>query len=352
AKRRSSLNVLKRLSVSKSTKPRNTVAEIFAPLCLALRPESPNHNSQCLPEIPHFSELVLPSSLNILNLATEGMAIDVNRNLEDEGGALSSALEAQYPEYLSDSQWSPIFAKDSGTPSSPWPRIPSYPCCTLLATDIKDDSSLGTESTPFLERTQVPNSSSTRQTNTLVTTPLSKPSTEQELIFSLKTQLASRMELCGQLETDLRARDVVVDILGKKLVELEGEVAEKRSALTQWKKKVAELETACWYLEDEMDVSRQESMKRSIIDEASSEALKMLHRRITGLELENQRSKGRADVEGGSEEAQSPVSGEAARRRQYGAGMKATSKREFRITNARWSMGNPRIGLSAVHIWY
>ncbi|KAJ7875698.1 hypothetical protein B0H14DRAFT_49185 [Mycena olivaceomarginata] len=123
-KRRSSLNVLKRLSVSKSTKPRNTVAEIFAPLCLALRPESPNHNSQCLPEIPHFSELVLPSSLNILNLATEGMAIDVNRNLEDEGGALSSALEAQYPEYLSDSQWSPIFAKDSGTPSSPWPKDP------------------------------------------------------------------------------------------------------------------------------------------------------------------------------------------------------------------------------------
>ncbi|KAJ7889351.1 hypothetical protein B0H14DRAFT_3711141 [Mycena olivaceomarginata] len=265
-KRRSSLNVLKRLSVSKSTKPRNTVAEIFAPLCLALRPESPNHNSQCLPEIPHFSELVLPSSLNILNLATEGMAIDVNRNLEDEGGALSSALEAQTLEHR----------------RRPWPKDPVISLLHPPRDGHKRRFVLGYRVNPVhLERTQVPNSSSTRQTNTLVTTPLTKPSTEQELIFSLKTQLASRMELCGQLETDLRARDVVVDVLGKKLVELEGEVAEKRSALTQWKKKVAELETACWYLEDEMDVSRQESMKRSIIDEASSEALKMLHRRIT-----------------------------------------------------------------------
>ncbi|KAJ7822336.1 hypothetical protein B0H14DRAFT_3470850 [Mycena olivaceomarginata] len=47
--------------------------------------------------------LVLTGSLDILNLATPRMVVDVNRNLEDEGGAVSSTLEAQYPRYLSGS---------------------------------------------------------------------------------------------------------------------------------------------------------------------------------------------------------------------------------------------------------
>ncbi|KAJ7901458.1 hypothetical protein B0H13DRAFT_2336036 [Mycena leptocephala] len=123
-----------------------------------------------------------------------------------------------------------------------------------------------------------------------------KPSKEEDLIFSLKTQLTLQTELCREFETDLCARDVLVDMLVRKLMDVEGEVAKKRSMLKHWKKKVAELEMACRYLEEGMEESRQESMRRSIIDEASSEALEMLHRRIAGLERENESSKMREEM--------------------------------------------------------
>lgn len=49
---------------------------------------------------------------------------------------------------------------------------------------------------------------------------------------------------------------------------------------------MGELERACRYLEEEVEGSRQESMERSVMDEASGEALRMLHRRIGELERE------------------------------------------------------------------
>jgi hypothetical protein len=85
-----------------------------------------------------------------------------------------------------------------------------------------------------------------------------KSSKEEDLIFSLKTQLALQSELCGQFETDLRARDELVEVLGKKLGEVEREEAKKRNVLKSWKKKVVELERACRYLEEEVEDSRQE----------------------------------------------------------------------------------------------
>lgn len=113
-----------------------------------------------------------------------------------------------------------------------------------------------------------------------------KTSKEENIIFSLQTQLALQTELCGQYETDLRARDELVEILGKKLADVEKEESKRKSALRNWKKKVQELERACRYLEEEVEGSRQDSMERSVMDEASSEALRMLHRQIAGLERE------------------------------------------------------------------
>ncbi|KAK7441809.1 hypothetical protein VKT23_016471 [Stygiomarasmius scandens] len=111
-----------------------------------------------------------------------------------------------------------------------------------------------------------------------------KTSKEESIIVSLQTQLSIQAELCNQYETDLRARDEMVEILTKRLSEAEKEEAKRKGILRAWKKKVAELETACRFLEDEVETSRQEASERSIMDEASGEALRMLHRQIASLE--------------------------------------------------------------------
>ncbi|KAG6836493.1 hypothetical protein H0H93_007522 [Arthromyces matolae] len=113
-----------------------------------------------------------------------------------------------------------------------------------------------------------------------------KTSKEDSVIFSLQTQLALQTELCQQYENDLRSRDELVEILGKKLGDVEKEDVKRRSILRTWKKKVQELEKTCRYLEEEVEDSRQSSMERSIMDEASGEALRMLHRQISVLERE------------------------------------------------------------------
>ena len=113
-----------------------------------------------------------------------------------------------------------------------------------------------------------------------------KTSCEDDLIVTLRTQLALQSELCAQYEVDLRARDEVVDVLGRRLEGAEREGEKRRNVLKGWKKKVAELERACRCLEEEVDQSRQESMERSVMDEASGEALRMLHRQIAALERE------------------------------------------------------------------
>lgn len=113
-----------------------------------------------------------------------------------------------------------------------------------------------------------------------------KTSKEESIIISLQTELALRSELCSQYEADLKARDELVEILSKKLSDVEKEDSKRRSALRSWKKKVQELERMCRSLEEAVDHSKQESMERSIMDEASGEALRMLHRQIASLERE------------------------------------------------------------------
>lgn len=113
-----------------------------------------------------------------------------------------------------------------------------------------------------------------------------KTSKEDSLIISLQTQLALQTELCGHYEADLKARDELVEILSKKLANLEKDDAKRKNTLRSWKKKVQELERVCRQLEETVEDSKQESMERSVMDEASSEALRMLHRQIASLERE------------------------------------------------------------------
>ncbi|KAK0216070.1 hypothetical protein IW262DRAFT_1299332 [Armillaria fumosa] len=132
----------------------------------------------------------------------------------------------------------------------------------------------------------------TPQTNIPITPPRGAPthvrtaSKEDNVLFALQTQLSLQQELCGQYETDLRARDQLVDILGKKLADVEMEDTKRKGVLRAWKKKVAELEKTCRYLEDEVDGARQESFERSMLDTCSEEALTALQKRIVDMERE------------------------------------------------------------------
>ncbi|KAJ7270754.1 hypothetical protein B0H12DRAFT_1320206 [Mycena haematopus] len=234
---------------------------------------------------------------------------------DSKRSSTSSALAADYP---SSAKSSPI--SESSRASSPGVKGRSRalsetvfmsmlrsPSPKLPEADINDESSSDLviysatkdskpEPDPFSANA---NTYYTPQTNIPATPPQGdsgvglavharNASKEEDLIFSLKTQLALQTEMCGQFETDLQARDELVEMLGKKLGQVEREEAKKRSVLKQWKKKVVELERACRYLEEEVEGSRQESMERSIMDEASSEALRMLHRQIAGLERDKE----------------------------------------------------------------
>ena len=111
-----------------------------------------------------------------------------------------------------------------------------------------------------------------------------KPSQEEDLIWSLRTQLALQSELCAQYEVDLGARDALVSALTQRVETTEKENEKRRGVVRGWKKKVQELERLCRNLEEEVDRSREESMERSIMDVAGAEALRQLHGQIAGLE--------------------------------------------------------------------
>ncbi|KAJ7431233.1 hypothetical protein FB451DRAFT_436193 [Mycena latifolia] len=244
---------------------------------------------------------------------------------DSKRSSTSSAALGEYPAYPSSAKSSPLSVQDSAPPSrasSPGVKgrnralsdtvfmsMMRTPSPKLPEADINDESSsdLVVYSSPKEAKPEPDPFSAhattyyTPQTMIPATPPNAasharQASKEEDLIFSLKTQLALQTELCGQFETDLRARDELVEVLGKKLTEVEREETKKRTLLKQWKKKVLELERACRYLEEEVEGSRQESMERSIMDEASSEALRMLHRQIAGLERDKESWKRVEDI--------------------------------------------------------
>ncbi|KAI0634678.1 hypothetical protein C8Q77DRAFT_646477 [Trametes polyzona] len=113
-----------------------------------------------------------------------------------------------------------------------------------------------------------------------------KASREEDLILSLRTQLALQTELCTQYEIDLGARDELTRMLQSRLEEAEKECEKRKSMNGRWRKRVQELERYVHTMQDELDRSREESAERSVMDEASGQALRTLHRRIEELERE------------------------------------------------------------------
>ena len=133
-------------------------------------------------------------------------------------------------------------------------------------------------------------------------------SREEDLIWSLRTQLALQQELNAQYEVDLSARAELVSSLSSKLEFADKDKTQRNSVLRTWKKKVQELEKVCRQLEDECERSRQESFERSVMDHASGEALRGLHQVITRLERE------KADGEKLAQERTQQLEGELKRR--------------------------------------
>jgi hypothetical protein len=113
-------------------------------------------------------------------------------------------------------------------------------------------------------------------------------SKEEDMMWSLTTQLTLQQELCKQYEIDLNARDELVESLEMKLEAVEREGEKRKGVVRVWKKKVAELEKSVRGLEEEVERGKETSLERSIMDEASGEALRMLHRQIGRLEREKE----------------------------------------------------------------
>ena len=97
-----------------------------------------------------------------------------------------------------------------------------------------------------------------------------------------------------QFERDLDSRDELVELLSDRCSTAEVELShwhkhgEKQSrAVRVMTKRIVELEKMCTRLQDELDQSQSQSLEGSIMDEASGQALKTLHRQISTLEGQN-----------------------------------------------------------------
>ncbi|KAI0747217.1 hypothetical protein C8Q80DRAFT_1271994 [Daedaleopsis nitida] len=113
-----------------------------------------------------------------------------------------------------------------------------------------------------------------------------KVSREEDLILSLRTQLALQTELCAQYEVDMRGKDEMLRMMQSRFDECERECERRKNVIRGWRTRVKELEKTCSHLRQEVDRSREESFERSVMDEASNQALRQLHRRIEELERE------------------------------------------------------------------
>ncbi|RPD62165.1 hypothetical protein L227DRAFT_51616 [Lentinus tigrinus ALCF2SS1-6] len=113
-----------------------------------------------------------------------------------------------------------------------------------------------------------------------------KASREEDLILSLRTQLALQTELCAQYEVDLRGKDEMMRIIQSRFDECGRECERRKNVIRGWRKRVADLERCVQNLQLEVERSREESMERSVMDEASGYALRALHGKMEALERE------------------------------------------------------------------
>ena len=110
-----------------------------------------------------------------------------------------------------------------------------------------------------------------------------KTSREEDLILSLRTQLALQTELCAQYEVDLRSRDEITRMMQSRLDESARELERCKGVIKGCRKRVADLERCVHSLQEEVYRSREESAEWCIMDEASVQALRALHQRISTL---------------------------------------------------------------------
>ncbi|KAG6876674.1 hypothetical protein C0993_001311 [Termitomyces sp. T159_Od127] len=132
------------------------------------------------------------------------------------------------------------------------------------------------------------------------------PSKDDDLIFSLQRQLALQTELCQQYENDLRSRDELVEILSKKLGDVENEDAKRKSVLGIWKKKVQELEDlvrqqATFELESRSSTDKMNALKEEV--ERQWRRIQVLQqesadKEVKLVQLNKQHQRDKEDLEG------------------------------------------------------
>ncbi|KAG2029208.1 hypothetical protein BDR03DRAFT_1018740 [Suillus americanus] len=119
---------------------------------------------------------------------------------------------------------------------------------------------------------------------------------KEDIIWNLCIHLALSQELCVQYEINLGARDGLIQALTQHAEVAEKEKEMSRNILCSWKKKAGELECMCHNLKKEVDTSQQESLEHSVMDEASGEALCMLHCQISQLKHEKEVLQDNVDI--------------------------------------------------------
>ncbi|EJD04953.1 uncharacterized protein FOMMEDRAFT_145639 [Fomitiporia mediterranea MF3/22] len=109
---------------------------------------------------------------------------------------------------------------------------------------------------------------------------------EDDMVASLRTQLAFHQELAAQYELDIRARDTHAALMSQKLQAHEAEAERRAKAMRGMRRRVAELERAAAALEEQAERSALESFERSVMDGASGDALRVMQQQMVELERE------------------------------------------------------------------
>ncbi|KAG8963790.1 hypothetical protein FRC03_002550 [Tulasnella sp. 419] len=117
-------------------------------------------------------------------------------------------------------------------------------------------------------------------------------SISQEIAL-LRQQLSIQQNISVQFEADLSARDELVELLTEKVdsfsrqaLRYKQEAERRDEKLRKTKQKLIDLKKSCDALSDEIDRSRGEKLERSLFDEATGEALRVLQSKIKTLESE------------------------------------------------------------------
>jgi hypothetical protein len=180
------------------------------------------------------------------------------------------------------------FAADAGTYYTPESRIPQTP------PEQSQVSAYFPGALSFGERRHASSPSLISSINGSLAGELDVPSLthsrgssrDDEIVAVLRNQLALQEQMTREYELDLAAKDELVSALQERLANTSMEADQRRSVARNYRRKVAELERACRVLEQDADRSAQDIAERSVFEEASSDALRIMHQRVAAVETE------------------------------------------------------------------